>query len=177
MAMRWYALHVYSGYEERVKQYLLKKIEQAGFADQVEEILIPIDNVVEYKNGKKYISQKNFFPGYILMRMEFSEALWYLVKNTPNVTDFISSGKKPAALPDEEVDQIIEQMQEGIEKPKPRVKFQRGERVRITEGAFANFNGVVEEVNQEKNRLKVMVSIFGRATAVELEFSQVESTN
>ena len=111
------------------------------------------------------------------MRMEFSEALWYLVKNTPNVTYFISSGKKPAALPDEEVDQIIEQMQEGIEKPKPRVKFQRGERVRITEGAFANFNGVVEEVNQEKNRLKVMVSIFGRATAVELEFSQVESTN
>lgn len=177
MAMRWYAIHVYSGFEERVKKHLLKQIEQANLSDQVDDILIPIDNVVEYKNGKKHISQKNFFPGYVLIRMEFSEALWYLVKNTPKVTDFISSGKKPAALPDEEVQHIIDQMKEGIEKPKPRVRFQRGERVRITEGAFANFNGVVEEVNQEKSRLKVMVSIFGRATAVDAEFSQVESTN
>ncbi|HPQ40314.1 MAG TPA: transcription termination/antitermination protein NusG [bacterium] len=177
MAMRWYAVHVYSGFEERVKKQLLQQIEQKGVEDQVEEILIPIENVVEYKNGKKHISQKNFFPGYILIRMEMSEALWYLVKNTPKVTDFISSGKKPAALADEEVEQIIEQMKAGIEKPKPRVRFQKGERVRITDGAFANFNGVVEEVNQEKSRLKVMVSIFGRATAVDVEFSQVETAN
>lgn len=177
MAMRWYAIHVYSGFEERVKKQLLQQIEQKDFEDQVDEILIPIENVVEFKNGKKHISQKNFFPGYILIRMEMSEALWYLVKNTPKVTDFISSGKKPAALADEEVEQIIEQMKAGIEKPKPRVRFQKGERVRITEGAFANFNGVVEEVNQEKSRLKVMVSIFGRATAVDVEFSQVENAN
>lgn len=177
MAMRWYAIHVYSGFEERVRKHLTKQIEQSGFTDQVEEILIPIDNVVEMKNGKRQVVQKNFFPGYVLIRMEFSEALWYLVKNTPKVTDFISSGKKPAALPDEEVQHIIDQMKAGIEKPKPRIKFQKGERVRITDGAFANFNGVVEEVNQEKNRLKVMVSIFGRATAVDVEFSQVESAN
>ncbi|MBN1878618.1 transcription termination/antitermination factor NusG [bacterium] len=177
MAMRWYAIHVYSGFEERVRKHLEKQIEQSGFSDQVEEILIPIDNVVEVKNGKRQIYQKNFFPGYVLIRMEFSEALWYLVKNTPKVTDFISSGKKPAALPDEEVQHIVDQMKAGIEKPKPRVRFQKGERVRITDGAFANFNGVVEEVNQEKNRLKVMVSIFGRATAVDVEFSQVESAN
>jgi len=177
MAMRWYAIHVYSGFEERVKKQLLQQIEQKGFSDQVDEILIPIENVVEHKHGKKYISQKNFFPGYVLIRMEMSEALWYLVKNTPKVTDFISSGKKPAALADAEVEQIIEQMKAGIEKPKPRVRFQKGEQVRITEGAFANFNGVVEEVNQEKSRLKVMVSIFGRATAVDVEFSQVETAN
>ncbi|MBN1296602.1 transcription termination/antitermination factor NusG [bacterium] len=177
MAMRWYAVHVYSGFEERVKKQLLQQIEQKGFKDQVEEVLIPIENVVEFKNGKKHILQKNFFPGYILMRMEMSEALWYLVKNTPKVTDFISSGKKPAPLSDDEVEQIIAQMKAGIDKPKPRVRFQKGERVRITDGAFANFNGVVEEVNQEKSRLKVMVSIFGRATAVDVEFSQVETAN
>ena len=177
MAMRWYAVHVYSGFEERVRKHLEQQLEQQGYQDKVEEILIPIENVVEFKNGKKHISQKNFFPGYILIRMEMSEPLWYLVKNTPKVTDFISSGKKPAALADEEVEQIIAQMKAGIEKPKPRVRFSKGERVRITEGAFANFNGVVEEVNQEKSRLKVMVSIFGRATAVDVEFSQVESAN
>ena len=177
MAMRWYAVHVYSGFEERVRKHLEQQLEQQGYQDKVDEILIPIENVVEFKNGKKHISQKNFFPGYILIRMEMSEPLWYLVKNTPKVTDFISSGKKPAALADEEVEQIIAQMKAGIEKPKPRVRFSKGERVRITEGAFANFNGVVEEVNQEKSRLKVMVSIFGRATAVDVEFSQVESAN
>lgn len=177
MAMRWYAVHVYSGFEERVRKHLDQQLEQQGLQDKVEEILIPIENVVEFKNGKKHISQKNFFPGYILIRMEMSESLWYLVKNTPKVTDFISSGKKPAALADEEVEQIVAQMKAGIEKPKPRVRFQKGERVRITEGAFANFNGVVEDVNQEKSRLKVMVSIFGRATAVDVEFSQVENAN
>ncbi|MCD4653057.1 transcription termination/antitermination protein NusG [bacterium] len=177
MAMRWYAIHVYSGFEDRVRKHLEQQLEQQGYEDHVEEILIPIENVIEFKNGKKHISQKNFFPGYILIRMEMSEALWYLVKNTPKVTDFISSGKKPAALGDDEVEQIIAQMKAGIEKPKPRVRFQKSERVRIIEGAFANFNGVVEEVNQEKSRLKVMVSIFGRATAVDVEFSQVESAN
>jgi len=177
MGMRWYAIHVYSGFEERVRKHLEQQLDQQGYQDQVEEILIPIENVVEFKNGKKQILQKNFFPGYILIRMQMSEALWYLVKNTPKVTDFISSGKKPAALADVEVEQIIAQMKAGMEKPKPRILFQKGESVRIIEGAFANFNGVVEEVNQEKSRLKVMVSIFGRATAVDVEFSQVEIAN
>ncbi len=175
MAKRWYAVHVYSGFEEKVKLHLEQQIKAKGLEEEIEQILIPMENVVDYKKGIKQISQKNFFPGYILMRMEMSEALWYLVKNTPKVTDFISSGKKPAALTDQEIEQILEQMQAGIDKPKPRIRFQKGERVRITEGAFANFNGMVEEVNQEKNRLKVMVSIFGRATAVDVDFSQVES--
>ncbi len=175
MAKRWYAVHVYSGFEEKVKAHLEQQIKQKHLEDSFGEILIPMENVVEFKRGKKEISQKSFFPGYILIRMEMSDALWYLVKNTPKVTGFISSGTKPAPLADKEVDYIIEQMKAGIEKPKPRIKFQKGERVRITEGAFANFNGVVEEVNQEKSRLKVMVSIFGRATAVDVDFSQVES--
>ncbi len=175
MAMRWYAVHVYSGYEEKVKAHLETQIEAKGLEEKFDEILIPVENVVDYGKGKKEISQKSFFPGYILIRMEMSDDLWYLVRNTPKVTGFISSGNKPAPLADEEIEKIKDQMKAGIEKPKPRIRFQKGERVRITDGAFANFNGVVDEVNQEKNRLKVMVSIFGRATAVDVDFSQVES--
>ncbi len=176
MAKRWYAVHVYSGFEEKVKLSIEQQIKAKNLEDQIDSILIPVENVVDFKKGKRQISKKSFFPGYILIHMEMSEALWYLIKNTPKVTDFISSGQKPAALSDREVDNIRKQMQAGIEKPKPRIRFQKGERVRITEGAFANFNGTVEEVNQEKSRLKVMVSIFGRATAVDVDFSQVESS-
>ena len=175
MAKRWYAIHVYSGFEDKVKAHLEQQISANSLEDQIDEILIPMENVVDFKKGKKEIFQKSFFPGYILIHMEMSDALWYLVKNTPKVTGFISSGAKPAPLSDKDIENILNQMQAGIEKPKPRIRFQKGERVRITEGAFANFNGIVEEVNQEKSRLKVMVSIFGRATAVDVDFSQVES--
>lgn len=175
MAKRWYAVHVYSGFEEKVKTNLEQQIKTLGLQDKIDEILIPMENVVDFKRGRKEISQKSFFPGYILIHMDMSEELWYLVKNTPKVTGFISSGDKPAPLSDQDIENIQQQMRAGIEKPKPRIRFQKGERVRITEGAFANFNGVVEEVNQEKSRLKVMVSIFGRATAVDVDFSQVES--
>lgn len=175
MAKKWYAVHVYSGFEEKVRAHLEQQIKANALHDRIDQILIPMENVVDFKKGRKEISQKSFFPGYILVHMEMSDELWYLVKNTPKVTGFISSGQKPAPLADSDVDNIILQMQAGIEKPKPRIRFQKGERVRITEGAFANFNGVVEEVNQEKSRLKVMVSIFGRATAVDVDFSQVES--
>ncbi|MBN1356225.1 transcription termination/antitermination factor NusG [bacterium] len=175
MAKRWYAVHVYSGFEEKVKTHLEQQIKTKGLEDRIEQILIPMENVVDYKNGKKEISQTSFFPGYILIYMEMSDDLWYLVKNTPKVTDFISSGSKPAPLSDKDMENIMNQMKAGIEKPKPRIRFQKGERVRITEGAFANFNGTVEDVNQEKSRLKVMVSIFGRATAVDVDFSQVEN--
>ncbi len=175
MAKKWYAVHVYSGFEEKVRAHLEQQIKANALHEKIDQILIPMENVVDFKKGRKEISQKSFFPGYILIHMDMSDELWYLVKNTPKVTGFISSGQKPAPLADSDVENIIQQMQAGIEKPKPRIRFQKGERVRITEGAFANFNGVVEEVNQEKSRLKVMVSIFGRATAVDVDFSQVES--
>ena len=175
MAKQWYAVHVYSGFEEKVRAHLEQQIKANALHEKIDQILIPMENVVDFKKGRKEISQKSFFPGYILIHMDMSDELWYLVKNTPKVTGFISSGQKPAPLADSDVENIIQQMQAGIEKPKPRIRFQKGERVRITEGAFANFNGVVEEVNQEKSRLKVMVSIFGRATAVDVDFSQVES--
>ncbi len=175
MAKKWYAVHVYSGFEEKVRAHLEQQIKANSLHEKIDQILIPMENVVDFKKGRKEISQKSFFPGYILIHMDMSDELWYLVKNTPKVTGFISSGQKPAPLADSDVENIIQQMQAGIEKPKPRIRFQKGERVRITEGAFANFNGVVEEVNQEKSRLKVMVSIFGRATAVDVDFSQVES--
>ncbi|MBN1550001.1 transcription termination/antitermination protein NusG [bacterium] len=175
MAKKWYAVHVYSGFEEKVKAHLEQQIKTHNLEDKIDQILIPMENVVDFKRGKREITQKSFFPGYVLIHMEMDDNLWFMVKNTPKVTGFISSGSKPAPLSDQDVENILKQMQAGIEKPKPRIRFQKGERVRITEGAFANFNGVVEEVNQEKSRLKVMVSIFGRATAVDVDFSQVES--
>lgn len=174
MAQRWYVVHTYSGYEEKVKQHIEQQIKINNLDAVITEVLVPKENVVEFKKGKKEISRKNFFPGYVLVKMEMSEELWHLIKTTPKVTNFVSSGAKPAPLSEKDVDTILKQIEAGTSKPKPKIKFQRGERVRINDGPFANFTGVVDEVNQDRNTLRVMVSIFGRSTPVEVDFSQVE---
>ncbi|MBN2054705.1 transcription termination/antitermination factor NusG [bacterium] len=174
MAQRWYVIHTYSGYEEKVKQHIDQQIKIKHLEDVISEVLVPKENVVEFKKGKKEITKKNFFPGYVLIKMEMDEELWHLIKNTPKVTNFVSSGAKPAPLSEHDVEVIFKQIEAGTSKPKPKIKFQKGERVRITDGPFANFTGVVDEVNQDRNTLRVMVSIFGRSTPVEVDFSQVE---
>ncbi|PYT09766.1 MAG: transcription termination/antitermination protein NusG [Acidobacteria bacterium] len=173
MAKRWYIIHTYSGFESKVKQSLLQRAQAMGKADAIGEILIPTEDVVEIKEGKRVVSSKKFFPGYVLVNMEMSDEAWHLVKNTPKVTGFVG-GNAPPPIPQEEVDRIINQVTVSAEKPKPKFEFRPGERVRIIEGPFSNFTGSVEEVNEDRNTLKVMVSIFGRSTPVELEFLQVE---
>ncbi len=175
MAKRWYVIHTYSGFEAKVKTQIEQKVKLKDLEDEVEEILIPQENVVEYKKGKKEITKKNFFPGYVLIKINMSDELWALIKSIPKVTDFVSSGARPAPLSDKDVKEIFHQIQAGIEKPKPKFQYRKGERVRINEGPFANFTGTVDEVNQDKNTLRVMVSIFGRSTPVEVDFSQVEA--
>jgi len=172
-AKRWYIIHTYSGFESKVKQSLLQRAQAMGKADAIGEILIPTEDVVEIKEGKRVVSSKKFFPGYVLVNMEMSDEAWHLVKNTPKVTGFVG-GNAPPPIPQEEVDRIINQVTVSAEKPKPKFEFRPGERVRIIEGPFSNFTGSVEEVNEDRNTLKVMVSIFGRSTPVELEFLQVE---
>jgi transcriptional antiterminator NusG len=171
---RWYIVHTYSGFEERVKETLRQRAEAMGMGEAFGEIRIPTETVVEYKNGKKREIQRKFFPGYILVEMEMSDAAWHVVKNTPKVTGFVGTGKKPTPLSQEEVDQILEQVTTAKERPKPKYVFDRGEPVKIIDGPFNNFTGVVEEVNLDRNTLKVMVTIFGRATPVELDFGQVQ---
>ena len=175
MAMRWYVIHTYSGFEEKVLLQIQEQLKASGLEDQVERLLIPKESVVEYKKGEKVIVQRNLYPGYVLIRMIFSDTLWDLVKNTPKVTNFVNSGPRPAPLTDREVERILEQIEAGIAKPKPRVRFQRGERVKINAGPFATFTGTVDEINNDKSTLRVMVSIFGRPTPVEVPFSDVES--
>ncbi len=171
---RWYIVHTYSGFEERVRETLRQRAEAMGMGDAFGEIRIPTETVVEYKDGKKREVERKFFPGYILVEMEMSDAAWHVVKNTPKVTGFVGTGKKPTPLSQEEVDQILEQVTTAKEKPKPKYVFDRGEPVKIIDGPFNNFTGVVEEVNLDRNTLKVMVTIFGRATPVELDFAQVQ---
>jgi transcriptional antiterminator NusG len=170
----WYIVHTYSGFEERVKETLKQRAEAHGMADAFGEVKIPTETIVEYKGGKKREVQRKFFPGYILVEMEMSDAAWHVVKNTPKVTGFVGSGKKPTPLSQEEVDQILQQVVTAKEKPKPKYIFEKGEPVKIIDGPFNNFSGVVEEVNLDRNTLKVMVTIFGRATPVELDFIQVQ---
>ena len=175
MAMRWYVVHAYSGFEKRVMRALNERIDRAGMRDQFGEILVPMEEVVEMKGGHKSISERKFFPGYVLVQMEMNDATWHLVKSTPKVTGFVGgTANKPAPISEKEVQAIMQQMQEGVEKPKPKVLFEVGELVRVTDGPFTDFNGSVEEVNYEKSKLRVSVTIFGRATPVELDFSQVE---
>jgi transcriptional antiterminator NusG len=174
MAKQWYIVHTYSGYEARVKESLKQRVESLGMGEQFGEVLIPTEDVVEMRNGKKVVSSKKFFPGYILVNMEMSDSAWHVVKNTPKVTGFVGSGNRPTPLDQEEVDRIIYQVESSVEKPKPRFVFKEGEQVRITDGPFSNFTGTVEEVNQDRSTIKVMVTIFGRATPVELDFLQVE---
>ncbi len=170
----WYIVHTYSGFEERVRETLGQRAEAHGMGDAFGEVKIPTETIVEYKGGKKREVQRKFFPGYILVEMEMSDAAWHVVKNTPKVTGFVGSGKKPTPLSQEEVDQILQQVVTAKEKPKPKYIFEKGEPVKIIDGPFNNFSGVVEEVNLDRNTLKVMVTIFGRATPVELDFIQVQ---
>src|SRR5438046_7400342 len=173
---RWYVIHVYSGFERKVATAIREQAEQKGLGDRFEEILVPTEEVVEVKRGAKVSSERKFFPGYVLVKMELTDETWHLVKNTPKVTNFLGGGGRgrPVPITEAEAQRIIKQVQEGIERPKPSITFEVGEQVRVSDGPFTSFNGVVEEVDEEKARIKVAVSIFGRATPVELEYSQVE---
>ncbi len=177
MAMRWYGVHTYSGFENKVKLNLEERIRMLGVEEHFGEILIPSETVVELKNGERKTSTRKFFPGYILVQMELNNETWHVVKDTTKVTGFVGGGTSPPAIPDEEVAKITTRMEEGAERPKPKVEFEVGETVRVVDGPFLNFTGVVEDVKPDKGKLKVMVSIFGRVTPVELEFIQVEKTS
>lgn len=175
MAKRWYVVHAYSGFEKHVKRSLQERVKRAGMEDQFGEILVPTEEVVEMRGGQKRKSERKFFPGYVLVQMEMNEATWHLVKDCPKVMGFIGgTADKPAPISDREAAAILQRVEDGVEKPKPKTLFEPGEVVRVIDGPFADFNGVVEEVNYEKSRLQVAVLIFGRSTPVELEFSQVE---
>ncbi|MBF0175823.1 MAG: transcription termination/antitermination protein NusG [Magnetococcales bacterium] len=174
MAKKWYVIHAYSGFEKKVKQALEERIRLTGRAHMFDEILVPSEDVVELRKGKKVTSERKFFPGYVLVRMELNDETWHMVNEIPKVTGFLGGGGRPQPLGDREVDKILRQVEDGMEKPKPKVQFSVGESVRVVDGPFVSFNGVVEEVDEDKTRLKVSVSIFGRATPVELEFVQVE---
>jgi transcriptional antiterminator NusG len=177
MSKKWYGVHTYSGFENKVKMTLEERIRQLGVEDQFGEVLIPSETVVEMKNGERKTSTRKFFPGYILVQMELNNETWHVVKNTPKVTGFVGGGSAPPPISDEEVAKITARMEEDVERPKPKVAFEVGETVRVVDGPFLNFTGVVEDVKPDKGKLKVMVSIFGRVTPVELEFIQVEKTS
>lgn len=174
MAMRWYVIHVYSGFEKKVSESIEEQVRQAGLEDEVDQVLVPMEEVVELRRGAKVNAERKFFPGYVLVRMELSDEVWHLVKNTPKVTDFLGAQGRPTPIPDREADRILHQVKEGVERPKPSVTFEVGEEVRVCDGPFNSFNGFVEDVDEDRARLKVSVSIFGRATPVELEYAQVE---
>ena len=173
MAKKWYGIHTYSGFENKVRLSLLERVKNQGLEEHFGDVLIPSETVVELKKGEKRTSSRKFFPGYILVNMELNDETWHVVKETSKVTGFVG-GNNPVAIPDEEVLKITRRMEEGAEKPRPKVLFEVGETVRVIDGPFLNFSGVVEDVKPDKGKLRVMVSIFGRATPVELEFMQVE---
>lgn len=177
MAMRWYVIHAYSGFEKQVQRSLKERIKRSGMEDKFGEVLVPTEEVVEMREGQKRKSERKFFPGYVLVQMELDDDTWHLVKEVPRVMGFIGGRPdRPAPISDSEAESILNRVREGAEKPRPKVLFEVGEVVRVTDGPFTDFNGAVEEVNYEKNRLRVAVLIFGRSTPVELEFSQVEKT-
>ena len=175
MAKRWYVVHTYSQFEKSVQRALTERIARAGMQDLFGQILVPVEEVVELKSGQKNISERKFFPGYVLVEMEMTDESWHLVKDTPKVTGFLGgSAMKPSPISQKEVDTIMQQMQAGVEKPRPKVLFEVGEAVRVKEGPFTDFHGMVEDVNYDKSKLRVAVTIFGRSTPVELNFGQVE---
>jgi transcriptional antiterminator NusG len=175
MAKRWYVMHVYSGFEKKAKQAILEKAEKLGLADKFDDILVPTEEVVELRRGAKVSAERKFFPGYVLVKMEMTDQTWHLVRDTPKVTGFLGgSGTRPVPISEAEAQRIMSQVKEGIERPRPSITFEVGEQVRVCDGPFNSFNGVVEEVDEERTRVKVAVSIFGRSTPVELEYAQVE---
>lgn len=176
MAARWYIVHAYSGFENKVAVSIREQAELQGLNDIIEEVLVPTEEVVQMRRGQKVSAERKFFPGYVLVKMDLTDEAYHLIKNTPKVTGFLGTGGRPSPISQSEADRIMHQVQEGIERPRPSVTFEIGEQVRVCDGPFTSFNGYVEEVDEERARLKVAVSIFGRATPVELEYGQVEKT-
>ena len=176
MAMKWYVVHVYSGFEKKVAQAIREQAAQKGLSEAIEDISVPTEEVVEIRRGQKVNAERRFYPGYVLIRMELTDETWHLVRNTAKVTGFLGARGRPSPITDTEAERIMRQVQEGIERPKPSITFEIGETVRVCDGPFTSFNGMVEDIDEERARLKVAVSIFGRATPVELEYSQVEKT-
>ena len=174
MSRQWYVVHTYSGHENKVKASLEERLRASGFHDRVGQILVPAEDVVEVRGGKRRVSSRKFFPGYLLIELEMGDDIWYVIKDTPKVTGFLGGAKEPTPLSEDEVVQIQEHMRGETTQPKPKVQFELGENVRVIDGPFTNFAGVINEVQPERGKLKVMVSIFGRSTPVELEFLQVE---
>ncbi len=173
---RWYIVHAYSGFEQKVAQQILEQAERQGMMDLIEEVFVPTEEVIEMKRGQKVPSERKFFPGYVLVKMDLNDVSYHLIKNLPKVTGFLGTAGKPSPISTAEADRIVQQVKEGVERPKPLITFEIGEQVRVCDGPFASFNGMVEDVDDERARLKVAVSIFGRATPVELEYGQVEKT-
>jgi transcriptional antiterminator NusG len=174
MSLSWYVVHTYSGFEQKAKKALDDKVKVLGKLDQIAEVLVPSESVVEMKKGVKKTSNRKIFPGYILVKMELTDETWQIIKSIPKVTGFVGGSKEPPTVPDEEVQRITQQISEGSLRPKPKISFEKGESIRVVDGPFTNFNGIVDEVKPEKGKVKVLVSIFGRSTPVELDFIQVE---
>ncbi len=172
--MRWYIIHCYSGFEKKVAQSIREQAITQGMTEDFEDIVVPTEEVVEMRRGQKVAAERRFFPGYVLVKMEMSDQTWHLVRNTPKVTGFLGGGGRPVPISEVEAERVIRQVAEGVERPKPSILFEVGETVRVSDGPFTSFNGTVQEVDEDRARLKVAVSIFGRATPVELEYSQVE---
>ena len=174
MTARWYIVHAYSNFEKKVAEDIENKAKQKGLSADIEQIVVPTEKVVEIRRGRKVDAERKFFPGYVLVKVDLTDDVYHLIKNTPKVTGFLGTDKKPMPIAEAEAQRILQQVQEGVERPKPSITFEVGEQVRVSDGPFASFNGTVEEVDEGRSRVKVAVSIFGRATPVELEFGQVE---